>query len=86
MVMELTLQVDCRRTDRNQKIFAVPTEVATSGNHEKEAGGAGGGWEGDKAGDKGGSEEGGAARLNRELSSGLRCVRAAYWLQRILSL
>ncbi len=57
------LQVDCRRTDRNQPIYAVPSEAVRKGDEEKEAGGAGYEWDG-----KGEEEEGGAAKLNRERS------------------
>lgn len=60
-------QVDCRRTDRNQPMFAVPEESVVAGNEEKEAGGAGAGdygYEGEK------EEEGGQAGLNRESNDG----------------
>lgn len=58
------IDVDCRRTDRNQAIFAVPKEAKVKGEEEKEGGGAGtsSGWDG-----KGEEEEGGMAALNREL-------------------
>lgn len=60
------IDVDCRRTDRNQGIFAVPDEAR--GAEEKEGGGSGKSsksmdWEG-----KGEDEEGGMAKLNRELA------------------
>lgn len=64
------IDVDCRRTDRNQKIFAVPAEAKQSGSEEKEGGGAGSGsvgWDG-----KGEEEEGGKAALNRELPAARR--------------
>lgn len=54
-------QVDCRRTDRTQSIFAVPPDVVQKGEEEKEAGGAGTGWDG-----VGEAEEGGMAGLNSE--------------------
>ncbi len=60
--------MDCRRTDRNQPIFAVPSDIVKQGNEEKEAGGAGSGsnaagidWEGKMEKE----EEGGMAGLNR---------------------
>jgi hypothetical protein len=68
-------QVDCRRTDRNQPMYAVPEESVAAGNEEKEAGGAGSGdygYEGEK------EEEGGQAGLNR------RC-RAPSWTLRELT-
>jgi hypothetical protein len=52
-------QVDCRRTDRTQSIYAVPANVIKKGEEEKEAGGAGSGWDG-----VGEEEEGGMAGLN----------------------
>ena len=61
-----TIQVDCRRTDRTQPLFMVPTEAVQKGDEEKEAGGAGGDWE-KKTED---IEEGGMARLNREYGKG----------------
>lgn len=57
-------QVDCRRTDRTQPIFAIPPEAAKKGDGEKEAGGPGYSWDGAEE-----EEEGGSARLNRELQS-----------------
>lgn len=58
----LMRQVDCRRTDRNQPIYAVTPEHVQSGDEEKEGGGAGAGqW-----GVADTEEEGGHARLNGE--------------------
>lgn len=53
-----SIKVDCRRTDRNQELFAVPDEYA--GDEEKEAGGAG------SNGGLGESEPGSQTALNRE--------------------
>ena len=58
----LRCQVDCRRTDRNQTIYAVPSDAIKAGDEEKEDGGPRALWAG-----KGESEEGGMAGLNREL-------------------
>jgi hypothetical protein len=63
---ELTFQVDCRRTDRNQAIFAVPEEAVNKGEEEKEAGGAGGPWDTSR------TEENGMAGLNREHGGGAK--------------
>jgi hypothetical protein len=54
------IDVDCRRTDRTQAIYAVDEKMAAAGEHEKEGGGAGSNiWgEGDK------EEEGSPMGLN----------------------
>ncbi|WVF67871.1 hypothetical protein IAT40_002632 [Kwoniella sp. CBS 6097] len=70
------IDVDCRRTDRNQKIYSVPLEAAKRGEHEKEGGGAGAGgdirWDG--AGEE---EEGGMAKLNPHIAA-LRTILMTY--------
>ncbi|WWD20868.1 hypothetical protein CI109_105345 [Kwoniella shandongensis] len=66
------IDVDCRRTDRNQAIYAVPTEVSKKGDAEKEGGGAGGTWDG-----KGEEEEGGMAGLNPHIAA-LRTILMTY--------
>lgn len=57
------IQVDCRRTDRNQPIYAVPTSTASkhqvSVNKVSERKSEKSEWEDDE-------EEGGMASLNRE--------------------
>ena len=62
------LQVDCRRTDRTQPIFALPSRTAQEGPSEDEI---------DVPGLEGGDEkedEGGMAKLNRE--SAMRLMRS----------
>ncbi|OCF35927.1 rab GTPase activator [Kwoniella heveanensis BCC8398] len=70
------IDVDCRRTDRNQPIYSVPPEAARKGEHEKEGGGAGTSgdihWDG-----KGEEEEGGMAKLNPHIAA-LRTVLMTY--------
>ncbi|WVR08757.1 hypothetical protein IAU60_005815 [Kwoniella sp. DSM 27419] len=68
------IDVDCRRTDRNQPLFAVPTEAARKGEHEKEGGGAGAEmrWDG-----RGEEEEGGMAALNTHIAA-LRTILMTY--------
>ncbi|KAK8850697.1 hypothetical protein IAR55_004617 [Kwoniella newhampshirensis] len=66
------IDVDCRRTDRNQPIYAVPTEAIKKGDAEKEGGGAGGSWNG-----KGEEEEGGMAGLNTHIAA-LRTILMTY--------
>lgn len=59
------IQVDCRRTDRNQPIYAVPTSTTASKHHESVNNvrkNEKGEWEDDE-------EEGGMASLNRELAT-----------------
>jgi len=62
--------VDCRRTDRDQPMFAVPANLR--GEEEKEGGGAGKGAQGISA-DMRESEEGNQTALNRE-SAGERML------------
>lgn len=62
--MNWGIQVDCRRTDRNQPIYAVPTTTTASKHQESmnkvsERKGEKSEWEDDE-------EEGGMASLNRE--------------------
>ncbi|WVQ95362.1 hypothetical protein IAU59_002459 [Kwoniella sp. CBS 9459] len=70
------IDVDCRRTDRNQPIYSVPPEAAMKGEHEKEGGGAGTAgiihWDG--AGEE---EEGGMAKLNPHIAA-LRTILMTY--------
>ncbi|KAK4685912.1 hypothetical protein P7C73_g4226, partial [Tremellales sp. Uapishka_1] len=67
-------QVDCRRTDRNQALYAVPNEAVKSGDEEKEGGGVGDiRWDG--KGEK--EEEGGMAGLNPHIAA-LRTILMTY--------
>ncbi|WRT70882.1 uncharacterized protein IL334_007881 [Kwoniella shivajii] len=73
------IDVDCRRTDRNQSIYAVPSDAAKNGNHEKEGGGAAtslrrGSIADDGQGDE---EEGGVAALNPHIAA-LRTILMTY--------
>jgi len=63
-------QVDCRRTDRNQPLFAVPEEFA--GDEEKEGGGAG-----TSNGGLGESEPGSQTALNPHVAT-LRTILMTY--------
>lgn len=73
----LTRQVDCRRTDRTQPIYAFTPENVQRGDEEKEGGGAGAGqW-----GLKDTEEEGGHAHLN-----GKSAAKAMLTLANIASL
>ncbi|GMK56206.1 hypothetical protein CspeluHIS016_0300460 [Cutaneotrichosporon spelunceum] len=67
------IDVDCRRTDRNQPLYAVMPEVVAAGDEEKEGGGAGEDiWSGH---DK--EEEGGHAPLNPHIAE-LREILMTY--------
>ncbi|WWC92508.1 uncharacterized protein L201_007467 [Kwoniella dendrophila CBS 6074] len=73
------IDVDCRRTDRNQPIYAVPSEAAHTGNHEKEGGGANTSLRRGSLGseDQREEEEGGAAALNPHIAA-LRTILMTY--------
>ncbi|OCF79010.1 rab GTPase activator [Kwoniella mangroviensis CBS 8886] len=73
------IDVDCRRTDRNQPIYAVPAEAAHKGDHEKEGGGANTSLRRGSLGDdgQGEEEEGGAAALNPHIAA-LRTILMTY--------
>ncbi|WVW80626.1 hypothetical protein I302_102612 [Kwoniella bestiolae CBS 10118] len=73
------IDVDCRRTDRNQAIYAVPAEAAHKGDHEKEGGGAATSLRRGSLGDdgQGEEEEGGAAALNPHIAA-LRTILMTY--------
>ncbi|WWC72751.1 uncharacterized protein I206_106715 [Kwoniella pini CBS 10737] len=73
------IDVDCRRTDRNQAIYAVPSSAAHKGDHEKEGGGANtslrrGSLGADSQGEE---EEGSAAALNPHIAA-LRTILMTY--------
>jgi hypothetical protein len=68
------IDVDCRRTDRTQPLYTIPPETVR-GQEEKEAGGAGAGWDG-----IGEEEEGGMAGLNRNIAA-LRTILMTYHTQ-----
>ncbi|WOO81958.1 GTPase-activating protein GYP7 [Vanrija pseudolonga] len=67
------IDVDCRRTDRQQPLYSVTPEVAQAGNEEKEGGGAGS----DIWGEHDKEEEGGHASLNPHIAA-LRSVLMTY--------
>ncbi|WWC65030.1 uncharacterized protein I303_107644 [Kwoniella dejecticola CBS 10117] len=73
------IDVDCRRTDRNQPIYAVPSSAAHKGDHEKEGGGANTSLRRGSLGDdgQGEEEEGGAAALNPHIAA-LRTILMTY--------
>ncbi|WVQ72719.1 hypothetical protein IAR50_002279 [Cryptococcus sp. DSM 104548] len=67
------IDVDCRRTDRNQPIYAVPSDLAKANAHEKE-----GATEVLEYGDGGDEdEEGGMAPLNHHIAA-LRTILMTY--------